>query len=94
MYEELVKKLVLRLSYRRSFYIIRNLEMIIYENSGKSCWSEAVLFCSMEMTTFLLKKLYLVFGYEIDILLSSEIPESSVDMKSRAFSLFQPIFHF
>lgn len=68
--------------------------MIMYENPGKSCWSEAVLFCSMEMTTFLLKKLYLVFGYEIDVLLSSEIPEFSVDIKLRAFSLFQPIFHF
>lgn len=66
----------------------------MYENPGKSCWSETVLFCSMEMTTFLLKKLYLVFGYEIDILLSSEIPEFSVDIKLRALSLFQSIFHF
>lgn len=66
----------------------------MYENPGKSCWSEAVLLCCMEMTTFLSKKLYLVFGYEIDILLSSEIPEFSVDIKLRALSLFQPIFHF
>lgn len=46
------------------------------------------------MTMSLLKKLYLVFGYETDILLSSEIPEFSVDIKLRALSVFQPIFIF
>lgn len=60
----------------------------MYENFGKLCWLEVVLFCSMEMIIFLLKKLYLVFGYEIDILLLSEIFEFFVDIKFRVFFLF------
>lgn len=63
-----------------------NSEMIMYENPGWSSWAEAVLLCIWKWLPFYLKSY--TWAHERDILLWSEIPASSVDMKLRAIKAY------